>query len=220
MTDLIDEVREDIKTEQYNKIIRKIIYIFSASAFIALLTAGIYSWQENAANKMQRELSFVFNKSLLSAENNELDDSIAYLNKIIEHPQQEYAALAYLNKAEILRKQNKNDEAIKTLSQLLEHKHLNVAFRDLAELIILSIKFNDPEYSMSENNQAFSNLSKDEKPWKLLALQLKAIYQIKQHDLEGAKESLNIILNSDQANKSIKETSISILSFIGRINKQ
>ena len=218
MTDLLDEVQEDFKAEKYSRITRNVTYSFIVIVVITLLAVGIYVWKENASDKMQKELSVIFNQALLSSEDNKLDDSIIYFNQIIEHPHQEYASLSYLNKAAILVKQDKYEEAKKTLSEMIGHKHFDLALRELAEITILSNQLNSKNNDVAINNEEFDRLTKDNKPWKLLALQLKALYQIKQNDLAGAKESLELVMNSSQVNKSSKDIATSILSSIRSSN--
>lgn len=215
MTDLLDEVQEDFEVEKYNRVARIITQSFIAIAVIALVFSGIYVWKENASDKMQKELSVLFNQALLSAESNKLDDAIIYYNQIIEHPHQEYASLSYLNKAAILMTQDKYEEAQKTLSDMIKHKHLNLALRELAEINMLSNQLNNSKnIDFTINNDVFDRLTKDNKPWRLLALQLKALYQIRESNFEDAKESLELVINSPQVNKSSKDMAISILSSI------
>jgi len=61
-----------------------------------------------------------------------------------------------------------------------------------------------------------SNLTKEDKPWRLIGLQTKALYEIKNNNIIEAKASLNEILVSKQATKSIHDVTSSILASISK----
>ena len=222
MTDLLDEIREDFKTEKHNRITRNIVYTFIAVVLVTLIAVGIYVWKDSASEKMQKELSLLFNQALLSEEDNKSDYSIIYFNQIIEHPHQEYASLAYLNKATILMKQGEYEQAQKALSEMLVHKHLDLALREMAQIDFLSNQLNNQNYDAitdaDNSNKILDRLIEDNKPWKILALQLKALYQLKQGNSAGAKDSLEQVINSPQVNKASRDIATSILSSISRFD--
>ncbi len=213
MTDLFDEIQEDFKAEKYNYIIRNVTRIFIVLVAITLVGVGIYVWKENASSKLQQQLSISFNKALLAVENNQLDKAIAHFDQVIEYSHQQYAALAYLNKAAILLKQQQYDQAQETLLEMAEHKHFDLALRELAQVTFLSNQFN---LNQAPNDEMFERLSENDKPWQLLSLQLKALYQLKQANIEGAKASLKQAMGAPQASKASKDISSSILSSITR----
>ncbi len=216
MTDLLDEVKEDIREERYQYIVRKFTKFFSICAVIIIIGVSIYVWKEHIASKLQHNLGLWFSQATTAIEQNQLDEAITYLDKIIEHPHQQYAALAYLNKAAILLKQNKIGEAENILLKMADHKHFNVALRELSQMIYLSNKLINNEDDKNAVDEMLASLTKENKPWQLSGLQLKALYDIKRNKIDDAKASLNQIISSKQANYSSKDTASSILSVISR----
>ena len=217
MTDLLDEIQEDLKEERYSRIVRKLSKIFFILAAAILIFTSVYVWKERASNELQQSLSIIFNKAIVSAENDQLDEAISYFDQVIEHSHQQYAALAYLQKAAILIKQNKHEQAQVTLLKMIEHKHFDLAFRELAQVVFLGNQLKINNIEDPQNSEMLSRLTKSNKPWQLSALQLKALYDLKQNKIEDAKVALKEITASGQASKYSQDTATNILSVISKI---
>lgn len=216
MSDLLDEVQEDLKEERYGRIIGKLTRIFLSVAAIALICTSIYVWKENTSNKLQQQLGILFNKGLLSVENNNLDESIIYFDQIIKHSSEQYAALAYLQKSSVLVKQNKYEQAQTTLLEMSEHKNFDPALKELAQVIFLGNQLQMNGVEDPKTSEMLANLIKPGTSWQLSALQLKALYDLKQKKTDDAKVTLNEIIHSEQASKYSQDAASSILSVISR----
>lgn len=215
MSDLLDEISEDLKSENYNKIISATVRVFLILVAVILAGVAIYSWQSNTSDKLQKQLSISYNQGLKALEANQLDESIDHFDQVIKSSHQQYAALAYLNKAFILIKQQKHQEAQETLMKLSEQKHFDLAFRELADIIYLSNQLNTQTIT-SEQNQILDRLTKENKPWQSMALQLQALIELKQGNSDNAINSLNQIMQSPVASKASKDIALSILSSINK----
>lgn len=214
--DLLDEVQEDLKEERYNRIVSRLTRGFLSLAAIALIATGIYVWRDNTSTNLQNKLSILFNKALLAAENNNLDESIVYFDQVIQHPKQQYAALAYLQKAAVLVKQDKFDEAQKALLEMYKNEEFELALRELAQVVFLGNQLQMNDLENSKTSEMLDKLVKSDNTWKLSALQLKALYDLKQSNIEDARITLNEIMSSQEASKYSQDTASSILSVISR----
>jgi len=214
MTDLFDEVGEDLKEERRNYIIQKVTRFFITASIIVVVGVSVYVWKERGINELQNKLGEWFNQGLHAAENNKLDDSVIFFDKMIEHSHQQYTALAYFNKAAILLKQDKFEEAQKTLLELSEQKHFDLAIRELAQLTLLANQLNSNKPELSNTEETLIRLTKENKPWRISGLQLKALYDIKNHKFAEAKADLNEILSSKQATKVSYDIATSIMASI------
>lgn len=216
MIDLLDEVQQDLKEEKYHNIVKKISRFFIIFAIIIVIAASIYTWKEHVSNQLQNNLGIWYSKAASLTDENKLDEAIMSLDKILEHPHQQYAALAYLNKAAILFKQNKNTEAENILLEITKQDHFNIVFKDLAQIIYLGKKLNSND-NIEKVDKILLSMSQDNKPWQLSSLELQALYDIKRNKIQDAKEALNKIANSQQVSSSSKDSALSILSVISRI---
>ncbi len=214
--DLLDEVQEDLKEERYGRVVSRLTRVFLVIAAVTLVATSVYVWRDNASTKLQNKLSVLFNKALLAVDNNNLDESIVYFDQIIQHPKEQYAALAYLQKAAVLVKQNKFEEAQKELLEMSNNKNFEDALRELAQVIFLGnqLQMNDLESPIT--SEMLDRLVKNNNIWQLSALQMKALYDLKQNNIEDARIALKEIISSNEASKYSQDTASSILSVISR----
>lgn len=214
--DLLDEVQEDLKEEKYSRIVSRLTRIFLSIAAIALIVTSVYVWKDSRASKLQNQLSVLFNKALLAVENNNFDESIVYFDQVIQHPDQQYAALAYLQKSAVLVKQNKFEEAQKALLEMYNNEEFDVALRELAQVTFLGNQLQMSDLEDPKLLEMLTKLVRSDNTWKLSALQMKALYDLKQNNTDDAKITLNEIISSPQASKYSQDTASSILSVISR----
>lgn len=214
--DLLDEVQEDLKEEQYGRAVKLITRAFLIVALLALIFTAGYAWKKNSDAKLENELSIAFASAISLIEQNQLNEALVYLDKVIAHSSQQYAALAYLQKSSILMKQNKPEEAQKVLLEMSKNSNFDSAFGDLALIIFLGNQLQLSKEVDKQSIDMLKDLTKDGKPWQLSALQLKALYDLKQNKIEDAKITLNDIINSKDSSKYSQDTASSILSVISR----
>lgn len=216
MTDILDEVAEDVKEEKHHFITKKIIKFFVVAAAIIVVATTVYVWKERSVKTLQYNLGALFNQALMDIESDNLDKAITELNKIIEYPHQQYAALAYLNKAAILLKQGKVEESQKSLIEMSKQEHFDKLFRDLSKIIYLGNQLNSGKQDLELTDEMLKAVCKDGNAWQLSGLQLKALYDIKNKNFDEAKVSLNKIIDSKTTNKSSRDTANNILNVISR----
>jgi hypothetical protein len=214
--DLLDEVQEDLKEEKYSRIISKFTRVFLSLAAIALIATSVYVWKDSRSNKLQNQLSVLFNKALLSVDNNNFDESIVYFDQITKHPDQQYAALAYLHKSAVLVKQNKLEKAQEALLEIYNNQEFDISFRKLAQLTFLGNQLQINDLEDPKISEMLTELLQSDNIWKLSALQLRALYDLKQNNIDSAKITLNEIISSRDASKYSQDTASSILSVISR----
>lgn len=216
MSDLLDEVQQDLQEERYGRLVVRVIRIFVILAMLTLIFTIIYSWKNNKNSKLQYELGSSFNKALNLIEENNFNDSIPLLDQIIAQQDQQYGALAALQKAAILFKQNQYNEAQDLLLNISQNSKYDSALRDLAKITFLGNQLKINNYNDTKTKELFSKLLKENNPWYLSALQLKALYELKDNQSKEAEITLNKIIDSQQASKYSHDNAASILSVISR----
>jgi hypothetical protein len=216
MADLLDEIEADAKEEKHSYITNKLVKFFIIAAIIIIAAVGIYVWKERAVKELQYNLGMWFNQAIIDVENDDLDKALIQLNKVIEYPHQQYAALAYLNKASILTKQNKVEAAQEVLLEMSKQEHFDKALRDLSKIIYLGNQLNNDQSESELTNDMLNSVCKDTNAWQMSGLQLKALYEIKRKNITEAKDNLNKIIDSKTANKSSHDTAANILNVISR----
>jgi hypothetical protein len=216
MTDLLDEINEDLKTEKHTYITKKVAKLFTMCAVVMVVSVSVYAWKSRSVEELQSRLGMWFNQAVISTESDDLDGAIVQFDKVIQQSHQQYAALASLNKAAILIKQNKFEQAQKILLEVSSQDYFDKSLKDLAKVIFLGNQLNSDLPESELTSDMLSSISKEGRPWQLSGLQLKALYAIKHKNFGEAKENLNKILDSKTANKSSHDTAANILSVISR----
>jgi len=216
MTDLIDEVQEDLKAEKYNVIVQRIIKLFSVAAVIVVIGVSAYVWKERSVTQLHDQLGVWLNQGFAAVDNNQLDEAIGCFDKIIEHSHQQYASIAYFQKAALLFKQNKIDEGQKVLLSVADQQHFDRAIRELAQINYLAQQLNSEQSDLKQAEEILAKLTHENKPWRLLGLQLKALYEIKYNKIPEAKASLNEILTSRSATRASYDNASSTLASIAQ----
>lgn len=215
MSDLLDEIKDDLHEERYNKIIKIVSIIFAFIAFFVVLGTAIYVWQDRSTEKLQKDLSVVFNQALLAADNNQIDQAINHYNLIIEQKHQQYVALAYLNKAALLFKQDKHLEGQKALIEMAENKFIDGSLKGLAFINYFADRVNhSTEINLKDSDKILDSLSMDNKPWSALALEIKAINNINNNKFDQARDNLNKIMTSKNISRATHDVATSIMASI------
>ncbi|MEK6734320.1 MAG: hypothetical protein AABY27_04355 [Pseudomonadota bacterium] len=214
MVDLIEEIDADIKEEKRALLISRLVRIFIIVAISIIIAVASYVWRKNDNLKLQEKLGDLYNKAIISMENNKDSEAVDYFNQVINSSHHQYAALAYFMKASIQFKLNQFEEGQKTLLNIVNTKDFDIAFRDLAKATYLGNKLEKNEEVSTEIHNSLNDLSKENKPWYLLALQLKAMYNIKGKNYDSAKASLNEIMSSKNASKFTYDIASSTLASI------
>ena len=216
MTDLIDEVIEDIKEKKDNYLTQKIIKIFSICAVIVIVATAIYAWKERSVEKMQYRQSILLTQAITAADNNKFDEAIISLDKVIEYSHQQYAAIAYLNKAAILMQQNKFDQAQESLLAMIGNQYLDPSFKDLARVVFLGNQLHENKLKSDQTDEFLNKITQDNSLWKMSGLQLQALYDMKRGKADEAKVSLNKILKDPKANKASLDLAAIILAITSK----
>lgn len=162
MSDLIQEVADDIRTEKFFDIVRKFTKVFiTVAAVILLITAGVvyYNYKHE-----QKQLAFGVDYYQFQHSNN---DAKA-LKQLTSANSEAFGAMANLSYAKSLLAARKYKEGFAVLTALINDNANDIAFRNLAKLIIMSTALAQelpdfkPEriYGESDSKQPFYNMIK------------------------------------------------------------
>jgi hypothetical protein len=162
MTDLLDEIQEDIKQEKISSLVKKILTYFIATSIVIIISISVYLWIKNKENQKIELLSNDF------FELSDQEDSTSYLKfkdifeKNIDQNNITYSAFAGFKAASILISENKTEEALEIYKKIAATKSYNQLITDFAELLYISNKYKlskDPEITPLDNiinsNSAF-----------------------------------------------------------------
>jgi hypothetical protein len=142
--------------------------------------------------------------------NGKEEEGYKSLDEVIAAEHKGFSGIAGLEKAALLLKNNKQEEAIKLYNQIAGDKKIDRSLRELADIIsiIETIKSNKDE---NIDNRLIA-LSKNDSPWKPIALEIRALWYQQHGNNVKAKEILESIIEDNETPRSIAERAKEILS--------
>jgi len=217
MNDIFDEAEKEIKHIKKIKLIKTGAYIFLFLSIVAVLTTGIYKWNENRFNKKVLLESDMF-LAIVGEDKDQLSEAdILKLNEIAQRDDTNFSALSYL----IIAKKNYDNENYENFTSNMEkiilNKSFDVVIRDFAVLDLSN-------YYLAKNltEQAFEKINAvnlDSSPYRdLLKLNL-ALVLIKQNKTNESKAILSSIIAQEHVPSKIIEDSRAALYLIEKMEK-
>lgn len=136
MTDLIEEVANDLRSEKFFLLVKKITKIFLGCAALILIITAAYVYYTHAYQNKQMALSVDY-YHLINSKNNQ-ENYNKYLNKLDNKKAGIYAQLAAVNHAKMLLKAGKQEEAFSSLIKLYQQDGNDITMKNAAQILILN----------------------------------------------------------------------------------
>lgn len=190
----IEEVSEEVRRDRLFGFFKKYAWIFAG---VVILIVGGAAYNEYAKAQEQAEAQAT-GQALFDAQSAATSAAFAPLASEIVPA----AVLAKMEQASALFAEGQTQAAADVLSSVSENVDAPVIYRDLALLKILMINAeNMDEATLSE---AFDVLIAPSAPFRLLAIEQRAILAMANGDREGALKDLAIILLDSDATQSLR----------------
>tara|TARA_Y100000590_G_scaffold131302_1_gene150029 strand:- start:2609 stop:3250 length:642 start_codon:yes stop_codon:yes gene_type:complete len=206
---LIKEVNEEVRQDNYKRTwnkYKKYIFFIVLSLLIGVTSVNYLQSSKEKTIEKQSELFF---KAIEYIDNQDFENAKKLLEEINESQRSGYSDLAFLYLVDLVNKK----EIDLDLNELELKKKSN-----LYPLVILQ-KFNNEinlDFENIENIDEIINLSKPSSSWKYLAHELLASYYLKKKDIDNALQSLNTIIESNEASEYIKERAKTLVEIINK----
>ncbi len=204
---LIKEIDEEVRQDNYKRIwnkYKKHIFISITILIILVVSINVYKFNKEKKIEKQSELFFQATKYI---ELEDYQNAEKILKEINNSQTTGYSDLSFLYLIDLV-----NREKIS-----LDLNNLKVKKNSLFYGIIKLQKFNNQINSNIENIDNIDeiiDLSKPSSNWKYLAHELLASYYLKKNDSDNALQSLNTIINSEDASEFIRERSKTIVEML------
>jgi hypothetical protein len=136
MTDIIQEVAEDIKTEKFLHVIKNFTKIFVSFSMMILLITSIVVYRNYKYE--QKQLAFSVDYFRLINTNPETPGYSDLYNKVALGNSESYAPMSVIHHSKALIIQKKYDEALKLLVNLYNNEENDVVFRNISRVLVMS----------------------------------------------------------------------------------
>jgi hypothetical protein len=217
MTDILEEIKEDLKYERYAYLWKKYgSYLVVVSVAVVLSTAAGVWYKQHQVSISQAEGSKLF-KALQYRSSAKADEANALYNEVIQGKASNMAAMAALAQAMTLAKAGKIDEAKPLFLETAAQGDYPPEFRQLAELMYVYFTMGQLT-DKNENADIISrleSLSGDKKIWKYNTKELLAFYRLDTGEKDKAKDLFTELKNDVNTPVSIRKRATEILEMMG-----
>ncbi len=246
MVDLLDEVKEDMRRERYQKLFTTYgVYVIGVTLAL-LLGTGLYTYYMESAKQERHQASREFlaasetqkeaelaPESLGQVETAAGDPNVATeLNKeekllsaadefeaISRSGLEGYAELAGIRHAGLLAQAGKQEEAVKAYDAVVADSSTDKAIRDYAQLQAVSLMIEMPNEDGSldqEIDQRLASLSSEDNAWRYSAMEMRAYRALSQGNDEKALELFNQLVRDTNIPEAMFERTTKVVSLLKR----
>lgn len=190
MADFLDEVIEDVKQENFRRILEKYGNYLVGLILLVVLSTGLGVWYKNHHKKQIISSGNLFYEASNIAGTGERSQVSQLLDNIVEDGGDGYRSLALLQKATIL--ENAGD--YRQASDIYKEIGNSAASEEIADMALLHFSYigmEHPEQSSvkkEELNSILENLSKLGRPWRFSAMELQGIIALRENNIDKARK--------------------------------
>ena len=213
MTDIFQDVEEDVRREKLEQIWRRYgTYIIAGAAFLVLCTAALTGWRAYQ-NRVQADRAREFIEA-----NGLLDSNPAEAVKAFEAlaaKSGSYAVLARFREAEALLKQGEAKKAATLYDDIAASSRAPSRLRDLATL--KSAYLTADTTSLADLRARLAPLTTSTGAWRHLARELLAYAALKEGDRKAAIADFRALADDSTAPDGVRSRAATMLGVLGAV---
>jgi hypothetical protein len=190
----IDEVTEEVRRDKLYLFLRRYGWVPAVMILSIILGSIFVEVGSNTKRAESEKLGDLLSKSL-----NGITKDAEYTPSDLSAELDPKSLIALMVKAKILENKSDYKTAITVYEGILNLKGLENSLRDFVKFKLLLFIKDDPIRIES----LLADLINPNNPFKLLALEQKAIIEVREKKLGEAVSSLTLLINSSEASKSI-----------------
>lgn len=211
----IREVDEELKNDQAREIWKKYgFYIVMAVVLIVTFTVSFETFKVLHERKNQTwsdRYAYALNLQVQGR----YDESLKILNEVIEHKHDIYSDLAKIQVSNIYFEQGDTDKAIAELEEIVKDKSINKKLKDISVIKLASYKLD--EAPREEIVELLSPLAENGSGWVNIAKEMLAMLEIREGNIEAAKDMYKEILDSKELSEPLKIRVQDMLSVLDEV---
>jgi hypothetical protein len=190
----IDEVKEEVRRDKLYLFLRRYGWVPAVMILSIILGSIFVEVGSNTKRAESEKLGDLLSKSL-----NGITKDAEYTPSDLSAELDPKSLIALMVKAKILENKSDYKTAITVYEGILNFKGLENSLRDFVKFKLLLFIKDDPIRIES----LLADLINPNNPFKLLALEQKAIIEVREKKLGEAVSTLTLLINSSEASKSI-----------------
>ncbi len=213
MTDIFDEVEEDVRRDQLARIWRRYGHFILAGALIAILAVGgLIFWRNYQLQRAEAD-GARFAAAVRLVQAGKLSEAADTFGALGSEAGSGYRALAVLQAGAAKAKNKDIAGAIAAYDQLANDSGADRSLRDLASLLIVLLQLDTvPAEAL---DQRLAPLLGDDNPWHYTAREISAAVRLKAGDVTAAKDKFRQLADDATAPAGIRGRAAEMLAALG-----
>lgn len=221
MADFLEEVKEDLKRERFEKLFKDYGGYFAAIIIAIIAGTASVTWYGAHLEARQVASSDKFAEALIAAESDK-EKSLSILSEIYENGSEGMKEFAGIKKAAMIKEKNPL-AAIALYDEIIADSSVDISLRDLAALHATSLLIeNSARENLAEQvktiDYRLALLAAEGRPWRFSAIELQAIYALKSNEKEKALEKLSALQKNSLTPTPMKERAEKIIAILEKNN--
>lgn len=191
MTEIFREIDEELREDRLKAQWKKYApYAIGLVVVIIAGVAGYRGWQAYQLNQ-QQEAALLYQQSLIAAANENYGDAANGLESLAGSAPDGYAMLARMRQATVIAETGDTAGAAAAFESLAGDTSVDPIFQELAliRMAMVDAETGDPAALIDR----LRPLAADGKPWRFTARELIAALQLRQGDVDGAREGFTAL---------------------------
>lgn len=202
----IDEVSEEVRRDQLYGVFRKYGWIAISIVLLIVGAAGFNEWRKAQVASQSQTAG---DQILAALEAEDPSERVAGLEEIsFQDPQRQ--ALVDLQIAAMLIEEGRIDEAIVVYERVAALAEVSAVYTDLAKLKLVMIQ---PQ--ADEAAGLVESLSGIDRPYRLLAIEQRALSALRAQDKDAALTDLNLIVQDALATQDLRDRAQQLIVVLG-----
>lgn len=205
---LVNEIEEDLKQEKYMELWKKYGNMVIGAFLVVVAGVGGHTLYGNYEAKKRNETSDIFLDGLEAIEKGEPIRAQGVLDEVAAGSHKGYKMLAQFQKAALLVAEGNKastTEAREIYKDIASNDKYPRRFRDLAELRVIAMKDTPrTEQTLRDTLSKLEPFTKDGKPWRFTARELKAATLIELKEYVEAAEVMAGLITDKQTPEGIR----------------
>ena len=212
MSDIFEEVDEEVRKDKYTRVWQKYGNWFVSCAVAVLISAvGYVQWQKY--NFEQRaQSSTEFNAALRLIDSKKPEEATRALAGLAERGTKGYTILAKFRAAGLKVQAGDSAAASDIYDAIAEDDEINTLYRDLARLYAIMQKIDDG--NTSELSTELRELLSEDNPWRFSAREMAAVLALRERDTKTAKEYFKLLTDDPKTPAGLRQRASDMLQAI------
>lgn len=211
MVDFINEVEEELRKDDYNKLLKRYGPAIAVVIFLIIAGTAAFEWNKSRTGKVARAASASYLSAADLARAGDSDKAVAEFSALAEEAPEGYSGLSLMRIAAIELERGNNAQAVSYYDQAANTFSLP-RHSDLASLKAAYILADNGAYSDVQSR--IDKLATKDAPYEFLARELAGFVALQSGDIPTARQEFNYLKNIPGVPQTIAERATQFLSLV------